>query len=326
MAWVNALSSLGYETTVVGTQGPVSSLEPESLIRRAKRTLLPMSLQRQMPELVAGADGLVVAALQSVFTDTMRKRGPRHLVLDWMDLWSECGANVTREVAPWALTGYVQAALWKRREKQMVRECNINTFAGYGNYIALRELNRQSCFWLPTPADYSPVFRPNNEYPVLGFIGNLNYLPNELSLRAFLKRYSSILQTAGLELVVAGYGSERVGSWGYPVRLLGAVDDVDEFYSQIDAAIAPIEHGSGIKVKVVEAFSRGVPVFATAHVRDGFPAEFHKFIFDMSEIATLAEGSTLMSVPPELFQPRFSQEAFTYDIGNMLSRLEVGAG
>jgi hypothetical protein len=49
------------------------------------------------------------------------------------------------------------------------------------------------------------------------------------------------------------------------------VPSVDSFYQRVDAVLAPIERGGGMKVKVVEAMMHGVPVIATEHARVGLP-------------------------------------------------------
>ena len=47
------------------------------------------------------------------------------------------------------------------------------------------------------------------------------------------------------------------------VRVMGAVNDIDDFYSRIDIAINPVRYGSGIKIKSLEALAHGVPLLCT---------------------------------------------------------------
>ena len=47
------------------------------------------------------------------------------------------------------------------------------------------------------------------------------------------------------------------------VRWLGFVDDVDELYRSARVLVAPVAIGGGVRVKVLEAAARGLPVVAT---------------------------------------------------------------
>lgn len=49
------------------------------------------------------------------------------------------------------------------------------------------------------------------------------------------------------------------------VVLEGFVDSLDAIYDQADIAVAPYYYGAGVKVKVLEALARGVPVVTTSY-------------------------------------------------------------
>jgi glycosyltransferase involved in cell wall biosynthesis len=49
------------------------------------------------------------------------------------------------------------------------------------------------------------------------------------------------------------------------VHALGWVDDLDAVLLSAAALISPLRIGSGIKIKVLEALARGLPVVATPH-------------------------------------------------------------
>jgi glycosyltransferase involved in cell wall biosynthesis len=55
------------------------------------------------------------------------------------------------------------------------------------------------------------------------------------------------------------------------VALEGYVADLEPVFSRATVALAPMRMGSGIKLKMLDAFARGVPVLATSIAIDGIP-------------------------------------------------------
>ena len=47
--------------------------------------------------------------------------------------------------------------------------------------------------------------------------------------------------------------------------------DLDAVFNRATVALAPMRMGSGIKLKMLDAFARGVPVLATSVAVDGIP-------------------------------------------------------
>ena len=73
---------------------------------------------------------------------------------------------------------------------------------------------------------------------------------------------------------IAGEICHSLGGLDLPgVMLLGYVDDLTTFYAETDVIVAPMLMGSGLKMKVAEALSYGVPVVGTAIGFEGFGAE-----------------------------------------------------
>jgi glycosyltransferase involved in cell wall biosynthesis len=57
------------------------------------------------------------------------------------------------------------------------------------------------------------------------------------------------------------------------VRVLGFVDNVDEYLCASDIAIVPITYGSGTRIKVLDAWAAGVPVISTSAAISGLDYE-----------------------------------------------------
>ena len=310
-AWVNALNDAGYKTRIVGLWQIGAGVSRGQRISELKRLFVPMPMRRSLPDDACDAD-LLVATVPGAFGDALNRVPPDRLVLDWMDMWSVNARTVGD--ARWSsrVGGRVQARQWRQRERAYLDRSRVNAFAGYADFAQSRDVSAGHSFWIPTPVTWrgsKVTSPPDPEIRTLGFIGNLDYPPNQLSLRQFLHSYGASLADRGLELIVAGFGSDQVRSWGYPVRVLGPVADVADFYEVIDAAVVPIDHGGGIKVKAIEALAHGRRVYGTAHVRDGIAPAFRQFVLPLEQLLSEQPGPA-PAVPRPTFESVFSPAAF----------------
>ncbi|QEC51992.1 glycosyltransferase involved in cell wall biosynthesis [Anseongella ginsenosidimutans] len=73
-----------------------------------------------------------------------------------------------------------------------------------------------------------------------------------------------------VRLCVIGRINQHVGEYRNVTKIFFA-EDLDEFYRQSVVALCPMFGGTGVKVKVVEALSYGLPVVCTQRGIDGLP-------------------------------------------------------
>lgn len=108
------------------------------------------------------------------------------------------------------------------------------------------------------------------------FLGTLTWEPNVSGIEWFLDEVYPKLND--VRLVIAGKGiSEhlREKALAAGAKVLGYVEDVNDVYDNCDVMIVPLFMGSGQRVKIIEAFSKGMPVITTStgveglHYRDG---------------------------------------------------------
>lgn len=117
----------------------------------------------------------------------------------------------------------------------------------------------------------------------LVFLGGRNWPPNEEAFHIALRlwpRISDGIPDAELCIV----GAKRTGSSDpiYPdhVRDLGFVDDLPEFLKTCRALIAPIRTGGGVRVKLLDAASQGLPVVGSAPAVGSLTTVFGMSTFD----------------------------------------------
>lgn len=122
--------------------------------------------------------------------------------------------------------------------------------------------------WLPMSLPPVPPVDVAATPPRLVLLGNRTWRPNAESAETMLRlwpRVAAGIPDAELLLVGPPAKSARTTESRLPsgVTDLGFVDDVDAVLGECRALAAPISVGAGVRVKLLEAASRGLPVAAT---------------------------------------------------------------
>ncbi len=125
------------------------------------------------------------------------------------------------------------------------------------------------------PIAITPVAEPQ---PGIGstvlFVGS-NTAPNIFGLRWFLEAIWPLVRAsvpdAVLQVVGSVCGTVRPAPDG--VRLLGSVRDLAAIYQQSAVVISPLQAGSGLKIKLIEALGQGKAVVATSVTLQGVEQE-----------------------------------------------------
>lgn len=136
-----------------------------------------------------------------------------------------------------------------------------------------------------TSVVYFDSFKCNRENKIrrdILFYGAMNRKENYLSAIWFIENVLPLLKNENINFTVVGgrpdkslleYQSEHV-------KIVGFVDDVTEYFENAACFVAPLVLGAGIKVKVLEALSAGVPVLTNSIGIEGIPArKGHDFIY-----------------------------------------------
>jgi glycosyltransferase involved in cell wall biosynthesis len=115
--------------------------------------------------------------------------------------------------------------------------------------------------------------------PELVFLGRLNLPHNDDAICSFLRTSMGKLEQRlpGVTLRIIGRGATEalrslVARYPRSVRLEGYVKDLEPVFARATASLAPLRFGSGIKIKILDALARGLPVLATDIAIDGIPA------------------------------------------------------
>jgi glycosyltransferase involved in cell wall biosynthesis len=165
----------------------------------------------------------------------------------------------------------------KKQESELYKTCDLVSSCSDSDARIIRELNQNkvNVFVLPNGVDSNlnkyvlPDFTsPKKE--VL-FCGSLDYKPNSDGVIWFLKFVWPIIlkEVADVNFTIVGRGNpcveliKMIDKSNY-VNFIGETEDVKPYYRNAQLAIVPLLHGSGTRLKILEAMSLGVPVVSTS--------------------------------------------------------------
>lgn len=131
----------------------------------------------------------------------------------------------------------------------------------------------------------------NDKHMNLLFLGTLTWEPNNQGVIWFLRCVVPMLEKAKLNYTLYIVGKnpsdevKSIASQYQNIVITGYVDSVDEYYDKCQAMIVPLFIGSGQRVKIIEAFSKGMPVISTTIGAEGllYKADENILIADTEE-------------------------------------------
>jgi GT2 family glycosyltransferase len=175
-------------------------------------------------------------------------------------------------------------------------------------------------------------FRPEGREPcTMLFVGSFRHLPNQAALSWFTREVLPIVTARRPEarLVVAGFDPPPpyVFHSLANIELRGAVEDIREPLGRYAVFVCPVLGGSGVRVKLLEAFAAGMPAVSTRLGAEGLartdgeicaladePAEFAAKVLSLFEDP---EGAAAMAARARAEVER------NWDMARVTRRLEA---
>jgi glycosyltransferase involved in cell wall biosynthesis len=188
------------------------------------------------------------------------------------DLWAAAGA--TRRVA--GVLARLEARRMARFEGQAVRGTSATLALTARDAERLRALSgmRDKVHCVPPPF---PTVLPGADAPLAGepavvLMGSGGWLPNQEGADWFLRAVWPGLRAALPRAVLHLFGDAgRANDAPGLVRHASLADSRQAFASNA-VLVVPLPFGSGVRMKVLEAWARGVPVVATPAAAEGLEA------------------------------------------------------
>ncbi len=138
------------------------------------------------------------------------------------------------------------------------------------------------------------TYQPDGrESATMLFLGSFRHTPNVTAIEWFVKHVLPriLTQRPDARLVVVGSGPpprDLIARAGPSVELLGFVEDIRTELARRAVFVCPILSGSGVRVKLLEAFASGIPVISTTVGAEGLArtdGEFCALADDAREFA-----------------------------------------
>lgn len=107
------------------------------------------------------------------------------------------------------------------------------------------------------------------------FVGNMEYSPNKEAADLITSNIAprTLSQLDNVRFLIVGRIPPKLVADSSNVIFTGVVENVAEFLTTSDMAIAPLLHGSGTRLKILEYLSCGLPVVSTAIGVEGLEVE-----------------------------------------------------
>jgi glycosyltransferase involved in cell wall biosynthesis len=162
------------------------------------------------------------------------------------------------------------------------------------------------------PARLAARSRPNHRDPSLLFVGNLTYRPNVeaawILVEDVLPRLRRRLARRVTVTLVGPHHPELERLAGPDVELAGFVPDLAPVYASADVVVVPLRTGGGTRIKLLEAFTHGVPVVASPAAAAGLEVSDGRHLL-LAEDAERAAAAVEAIVTDEATARRLTAEA-----------------
>ena len=157
---------------------------------------------------------------------------------------------------------------------------------------------------LPLAPPKSAEERPTDRPPVLVLSGNLGYFPTAEGARWWLRSVWPALRSAHPDLICRFAGARPGRALSSEARRAGidvVVDppDLRALVRSADLALAPARAGSGVPVKVLEAWAEGVPVVASSWTAAGVSGRHDHDLWIADSVADWTVAITRLLAEPQ---------------------------
>jgi glycosyltransferase involved in cell wall biosynthesis len=138
------------------------------------------------------------------------------------------------------------------------------------------------------------------------FVGTFGYFPNLDAARFLCREVLPILRRLTdreirIDLVGSGSTPAMAGSAERSeVKVHGFAENLEPLYSDADVAVVPMRAGGGTRIKILEAFTYGVPVVTTSLGAEGIDADDGVHLLFADDAEAFARACLRLKEAPEL--------------------------
>jgi glycosyltransferase involved in cell wall biosynthesis len=173
------------------------------------------------------------------------------------------------------------ARILAEKERCLIRH-ELCAYLGHDEINSLPMRYRKNAIIFP----FHISAKPNNYFVPEGhvvYVGEFAYWPNREALKKILR----IAHQISFPIKIVGPNIPRLSHVPENVDLVGYVESLDDAYIGARALIYPIPYGTGIKNKVIEAMSYGIPVIGFKNAFTNMNIESDKNVIIVNDITEI---------------------------------------
>jgi glycosyltransferase involved in cell wall biosynthesis len=165
------------------------------------------------------------------------------------------------------------------------------------------------------------------------FVGSFRHDPNRAAVDWFVREVLPLVlaRQPKARLVIAGSDpppAHTYADYAANLELQGYVEDIREPLARYAVFVCPILSGSGVRVKLLEAFAAGVPVVSTAIGAEGLASKDGEFCLLADDAAGFADRIVSLFDDPEsaasMAQRARAEVENNWDMAAITARLVEG--
>jgi len=136
------------------------------------------------------------------------------------------------------------------------------------------------------------------------FLGSFRHLPNAEAIQWFVQRVLPLILNSRPQAKLIVIGSDppprhSLPSYGDSIELRGFVEDITPSLQESSLFLCPILSGSGVRVKLLEAFASGIPTLSTRLGAEGLAVKDGEFCGLADDPAGFAQRAVHLLEHPE---------------------------
>lgn len=237
---------------------------------------------------------------------SLRRRAPQmSIIFDTVD------AHYRRLERQYELTGDIkvkrQAVYYRKIELEVVRSCDIVWCTSKADEEAMvAGFPRKPVAIIPTIHPLHHRGRSFAERRSLLFIGNFSHSPNQDAVEFFVEEILPLIRRAIPDVrfdIVGSNAPEKFQQYtSDEVRVHGYVPVIEPLIDSSRLFVAPIRFGAGVKGKIGDALSYGLPVVTTEIGAEGMGLQNGKQVLIANDPEEFAEAVVQVYGDAELWQ------------------------
>jgi glycosyltransferase involved in cell wall biosynthesis len=192
-----------------------------------------------------------------------------------------------------ALCRQFDQVVWVTKEDQAAVQQQMSS----SNFSAANERVIPICI---DPRENQVILRQKRPCRVT-FLGGLHWPPNAQGILWFARHIFPQVIAAVPDAVLTVIGKHPpIGLTGEGIEVTGYIRDLQPLLAETGAFIVPLQAGGGMRVKILDAWSWGLPVVSTTIGAEGIAVEHEKNILIADEAKAFAQATIRLLTEPSV--------------------------